>query len=122
MTIRGEVADIRDQETVVINKGSDDGVESGMKFMIYRQGESVEDPTTGEDMGRVEIPIARIKPLHVMENMTLMQSDEKKVTDTSPFGFLNQKKTVTQSLPIEGDVSDEESPKGVQVGDLVRSV
>lgn len=122
MTVRGEVADIRDRETVVINKGSDDGVESGMKFMIYRHGDNVEDPSTGEDMGQVEIPIARIKPVHVMDNMTLMQSDEKKVTDTSPLKIFNQKKTVTQNLPIEGDVSDEESPEGVKVGDLVRSV
>lgn len=122
MTVHGKIADIRDKKTVVINKGSEDGVEESMKFMIYREGDNIEDPDTGEDMGTVEIPIARIKPLHVMEDMTLMQSDEKKVTDTSPFAFLNQKKTVQQDLPVDGNVENNSSSRGIQIGDLVKSV
>jgi curli biogenesis system outer membrane secretion channel CsgG len=45
---------------VYINAGSDAGISSGMKFDIYRKGESLIDPETGIELGSEKTKIAEI--------------------------------------------------------------
>lgn len=87
MTINGKVAKIVDEYHVVVNCGSEHGVEEGMDFMVYRKEGSVQDPDTGEELGELEHPLAKLKPEHIMEKMTLMASNETEVRTESVFNF-----------------------------------
>jgi hypothetical protein len=64
--VRGKVADIEDRYVLVINKGSDDGVEMGMIFAVMdREGAPVKDPDTGTELGRRPIELLRVKVIDV---------------------------------------------------------
>jgi hypothetical protein len=60
--IRGKVAAILTKRELILNIGSDDGVEIGMKFVILNsQGIDVTDPDTGRVLGTVEVPKTVVK-------------------------------------------------------------
>jgi hypothetical protein len=64
--IRGKVAQLIDDRTLVINRGSDDGVQVGMRFAVLnRRGADVIDPDTGEPIGSVEIDKVVVKVVRV---------------------------------------------------------
>jgi hypothetical protein len=55
--IIGKVAALLDDRTLVINKGSDDGVNTGMRFMIYAaQGKKIVDPDSEKELGFLKLP------------------------------------------------------------------
>ena len=41
-------------DSIVINRGEMDGVEPGQAYRIYRKGEALTDPKTGEFLGALE--------------------------------------------------------------------
>lgn len=49
--IEGKIAAILDKSTVVINRGSDQGVEKGTEFYIYSKLGPFFDPDSGESLG-----------------------------------------------------------------------
>jgi hypothetical protein len=54
--IRGLVAELIDDRILVINRGSDQGVQVGMRFAVLnRKGHNVVGPETGESLGSVEV-------------------------------------------------------------------
>ena len=59
--IEGKIAEIIDTATVVINRGYKDGVEEGMRFIIYEPGNEIEDPDTGESLGTFENVKAKVE-------------------------------------------------------------
>ena len=64
--IRGKVAAILSQRELVLNVGSDDGVEVGIKFVILNsKGIDVTDPDTGDVLGTVEVPKTVVKVVRV---------------------------------------------------------
>jgi hypothetical protein len=64
--IRGKVAAILSKRELIINVGSDDGVEPGTKFVILnRKGIDVRDPDTNEVLGTVEVPKTLVKVVRV---------------------------------------------------------
>ncbi len=50
-TIEGKIAAILDRSTVVINRGSDQGIEKGTEFYIYSTLGPFFDPDSGESLG-----------------------------------------------------------------------
>lgn len=46
---------------VIINGGSETGVKAGERFMVYRTGEEMTDPDTGESLGAEETKIGEIE-------------------------------------------------------------
>jgi hypothetical protein len=66
--ISGKVATILNRRELVVNVGSEGGVQDGMIFAVLnRKGARIVDPDTGEDLGAVEIPkvlvrVVRVKP------------------------------------------------------------
>ena len=58
--IRGKIAKILNAREVALNVGESQGVELGMLFDIMREVE-INDPDTGEQLGPVDLPKARIK-------------------------------------------------------------
>jgi hypothetical protein len=64
--IRGKVAAILSKRELILNIGSDDGVEVGMKFVILNsKGVDVTNPDTGEILGTVEVPKTVVKVVRV---------------------------------------------------------
>src|SRR5689334_22284941 len=60
--IEGRVVAVLSERELVLNVGSDDGVEIGMKFVILNsKGINLTDPVTGEDLGTVEVPKTLVK-------------------------------------------------------------
>ncbi|WP_125591374.1 hypothetical protein [Amycolatopsis balhimycina] len=70
--IRGKVAQILNSRQLVINRGSDAGVDVGMRFAILNsQGGQIPDPDTGEVLGFVDIPKVFVKVVSVMEKLSV---------------------------------------------------
>src|SRR6266704_4092986 len=64
--INGKVAAILSRRELILNIGSEDGVEIGMKFVILNsKGIDVTDPDSGEVLGTVEVPKTVVKVVRV---------------------------------------------------------
>lgn len=60
--IEGKVAEVISDRDLVINRGSIDGVEIGMRFRIlHSRGAEIKDPDTKEVLGRVEVDKTIVK-------------------------------------------------------------
>lgn len=66
--ISGLVAEVLNARELVINRGSEHGVEPGMKFPVLDpKSQNIEDPETGEVLGsvhrpKVEVKVVRVEP------------------------------------------------------------
>lgn len=64
--IRGKVAAILSARELILNVGSRDGVEIGMRFAILNsQGVNITDPDTGDTLGSVEVPKTVVKVVRI---------------------------------------------------------
>lgn len=134
--IKGMVAAIKDEYTVVLNIGAKDKVEEGMKFIIYSEGEEIIDPKSKESLGKFENVKAKVKAINVAENYSTARSDEYESITIDPFGLNNvsllantfsvYSKEINKKLPL-----DEEAKKSflkcdndsvVRVGDIVKQI
>lgn len=71
------IVKIIDEYTVVINKGSADGIKSNQRFLIYSlDGEPIIDPITKETLGTLEIVKGTAKVKHIQEHLTTLESDK----------------------------------------------
>lgn len=117
--IKGKIAKVIDQYNAVMNKGVEDGVEKDMRFIIYTEGETIEDPDSGEELGNVEHVKAFVKPKHVMEKMTVLETDET-VQKSTGFATLALQGTRTEKKELAKDVDGTPAEEDVKKGDLVR--
>ena len=70
--IEGKVAEVISERDLVINRGSLDGVEVGMRFRIlHSRGAEIVDPDTKEVLGRVEIDKTVVKITSVDERLAV---------------------------------------------------
>jgi hypothetical protein len=74
--IEGKVAGVLTLRELVINRGTADGVEIGMRFAVLnRQGIDIKDPDSGQSLGSVElvktiVKIVRIQGDHLAVGRT----------------------------------------------------
>ena len=61
---QGRVVTVKNN-VVYINAGSDAGISSGMKFAIYRKGESLIDPETGIELGSEKTKIGEVSVFEI---------------------------------------------------------
>lgn len=71
------VAKIIDHYKVVINRGSNDGVNEGDRFLVYEISEEITDPISGEPLGRLELTKGTGRVIHVQEKISIIESDQK---------------------------------------------
>ena len=70
--IHGKVARVLTTREVALNRGSTDGVRSGMVFKILTpKGAEIEDPDTGEVIGSVELEKARVRVTSVQDRVSV---------------------------------------------------
>jgi len=93
------VVKVIDEYTVVINKGSEQGVSKGDQFLIYYvEPEELIDPETGESLGSLEVVRGTGAVTHVQEKMSTIKSNRsvrrgriiRRTTSNLGLGFLGQ--------------------------------
>jgi hypothetical protein len=73
MAIR--VASVQSEFDLVLNVGSNEGINVGQRFLVYSLGEEVLDPETGESLGTLEVISGTGKVVHVQERLCVLRSD-----------------------------------------------
>ena len=73
--IVAKVIKVLDEYQVVINKGSENGVKKGDRFLVYKIGDEMKDPDTNESLGNLEIVCGETIAKHVQEKITTLESD-----------------------------------------------
>jgi curli biogenesis system outer membrane secretion channel CsgG len=58
--VAGKIARV-DGATIYVNVGSEAGVKEGDEFIVFRAGEPIKDPDTGEVLGANDVKVGRIK-------------------------------------------------------------
>jgi hypothetical protein len=115
--VRGLVAKLLNDEELVINRGSRDGVVSGMEFFILDVAtEHIKDPETGEDLGGVPRWKAVVTITAIGERVSLAERKKPASGLTNPFAFA----LTGGSDRRKARVTEPSSwPDGVVVGDAV---
>lgn len=103
----GKVIEFRENDKeVVINRGTDHGVEDGMIYLIYLEGEEIVDPDTKESLGKLEIVCGRGKVTHAQAKMSTISCIEierpvTRITRPRRSGWWDQFGSVTEEQTVE---------------------
>ena len=126
--IEGKVAKIMDEYTVVINRGSEHGVEEDMRFVIYEPGDEIKDPDTDKSLGKFEHVKAKVEVTNVSEKFSTAKTYE---THTMTMPALQEAivrvtgQTMRNELPLDEETREglpERKKTLVKIRDLVRQV
>lgn len=127
--IEGKIIRILSENKLIINVGLEHGVRPGMVFTVYgEEGETIIDPTTGEDLGVLEFPKAKVVVDTVLPKFSIVTNRKKTV---SPFAapaitsFSGLFTEIEDILPIDhDDIEPIIVPKDItiKVGDYVKSI
>lgn len=110
-----KVATIVDKYRVVINRGANDGVCMGQKYLILNIGDEIFDPDTGESLGQIEVVKGKGEVTHVQDRLATLQTTESHEIKRRTSGLLG--------LAQFGDVEVTSEPKAFinpEVGDIAR--
>ncbi len=108
MILTGRVAKILDDGRPVLNRGTHDGVEAGQRYLIFTPGDSVQDPETGEDLGRVELVKGRATVVHAQERLAILEMDRSEQA---------RPRTPSEIMATLSGREDYTPPIAVEVGD-----
>ena len=78
--IRGKIAAVLDRTTIVINRGSLDGVSRGLVFYIYTELGPFTDPDTGEDLGTIPQVWGRVVVSNVADRLCIAGTEYEYTT------------------------------------------
>jgi hypothetical protein len=131
--IKGNVAKIIDEYTVILNIGFKSKVEEGMRFIIYSEGEEIIDPVSGKNLGKFENIKAKVKVVSVAENYSTAKSDEyqtiggiETVTASMIAALAYNKREINKGLPLDDETKRSivkyEKDEVVHARDLVRQI
>jgi hypothetical protein len=113
---------------IVLNKGSNDGVQINDKFLVYGIGIDIIDPDNGESLGALEIVRGRGKVVHVQERACTVESLERRLLPVSkrvrtPSGIIAQLNASYSKEVIESEPDIEDLPfDEPAVGDFCRPI
>ena len=72
--IEGKVATILNTRELTINRGSQDGVEVGMRFKIVEENAAIIDPDTEEELGTISREKIRVKIVYVQPRFSIART------------------------------------------------
>lgn len=120
----GRVANVQDEFDVVINRGREDGVKAGQRFLVYAVTDTeIIDPETGVSLGYLEVNKGTGKVIHLQDLIATVRSDRVGAARTrslTPFervaqplwGFNEEAREPGRPVPFDDP----------EVGDLVKPV
>ena len=80
--IRGKVAEILSPIEVALNVGENDGVKPDMLFdILAKRGRGIKDPDSGEDLGSIGLPKARVRISDVHEKFSVARTSQTKLVN-----------------------------------------
>lgn len=118
-----KIALVLDDYKVVINAGSDSGIQIGQRYLLYTLShDEISDPDTHESLGYLEIVKGTGKVTHVQEKMATIESDTyktstKKITREPSVYFPLRSNSIEEETDREQLSFD--SP---EIGDFVKRV
>lgn len=117
-----KVVKIIDSYNVVINRGSSNGVKVGQNFIVFRLGEHIADPDSGEDLGALEVVAGRARVVHIQPKMATLESIETRSSTRTikrgpPYGLSSLAFAMAGTEEVRESTS---VPLEAQVGDLAR--
>jgi len=124
--LKGRVAKILAPHKIVINIGRNDGVQTGMKFVVYEEGEMINDPETGEPLEKLELVKGTVEVTHLQDKISIAESFEVEKRVYSPLApiaqFVPREYTVKVKEKLTEAEVEEPKPSPLKVGDLVRQL
>ena len=119
-----KIAKVVDEYTVILNRGSEDGVKPGQRFLVYHIGEEITDPDSNEFLGRLETVRGTGTVTYLQSKMATIRSDMRETRPTkvirksgSPWAVMYGNEETVETVPPRELPFD--SPK---VGDLAKPV
>ncbi|MDQ0094812.1 hypothetical protein [Paeniglutamicibacter psychrophenolicus] len=119
--IEGRVATVLSDRQIAINRGSQHGVEIGMKFAVLTdEVPVVTDPETGEEIGNVEVAKTLVKIVSIQEKMSIARTFRTKTVGGGSIWSL----TGVGSTPkkVEESLRKTESSEVFELDDVERIV
>ena len=119
------VVAVMDGNTAIINRGSDAEVREDDRYLIFRLGDNVVDPDTGEDLGALEIVVGEAKVQHVQEKMTTLISARmepgktRRITRSSR-GFVGAALRGPEIEEVDESGLRKAIPLNAEIGDLAK--
>lgn len=87
--IVGQVARVLNSREIAINRGSQHGVQTGMRFAVLaRDEEEIEDPETGEVLGTVKRPKVKVEVVRVEDRFSVARTYEARRVNVGGTGAL----------------------------------
>jgi hypothetical protein len=101
---------------VVVNLGSQHGVNWKTQFVIYTLGDELRDPDTGESLGKLEILKGRGRPKHIQDQITtVIPITRKQRRVTKNTNIYSMGGETVEEVDVEEDFD-----RAIDVGDHVR--
>ena len=129
--IVGKVVQIIDESLIVLNVGEVSGAKTGMRFVVFEEGDEVKDPDSGNSLGHVELVKGIVVVTHVQEHMcqatgaaeqnaaTGTVLSEKMVRENIDFGALQRARKMNVARE---KMYGRKSTGPINVGDGVRQL
>ena len=121
MGIEGKVAKVLNRE-LIINKGTSDGVEQGMKFHVQGTVEIV-DPDSHENLGRIMRPKISVEIVEAELRFSIARTFETFDAALDPTAAVSLLTTAFQRRPrrirVGSNSEFQEAVVGVSIGDPV---
>ena len=126
-TIEGKVAKILNTRELVINRGSENGVEDGMRFEVIDDYSEVLDPDTRECLGTISRVKVRVRVSHVQPRFSIARTYETyKISNfAAAIASMATPQPVTKVKTIasgSGTTPFEEGESYIDIGDKVVQV
>lgn len=106
-----KVVTVKDEYSIVFNKGTSSGVKAGDKFLVVGLGEIIVDPDTNEELEQLEIVRGKVEVVHPQEKISTAHSCEyekdsdkkeiRRVSSSGGFGIaslVGGQDTVTETI------------------------
>ena len=115
---------------VVINRGQEDGIQEGQRYLVFGFGPEVTDPASGRSLGRVELVRGRGEVVHVQDHLAILRSTERRRAGVTRRRYRAGGNALTQAANwLNGELVEEDVPEatpvpfqGVVTGDLVKPI
>lgn len=117
-----KVIRIFDECHVLINAGTNDGIEQGDLLRIVGEMEEIIDPETKKKLGTLEKMKAKVRAIHVQVNMCVAESAESYKASIIPSVLSSfAPKEYLEKLPVDSEsISGGWADEEIRIGDRVR--
>lgn len=118
MDIEGTVAATVNEYRIVVNIGSEDGVKESHRYGVYAESDPIEDPESGEELGRIEHKIAEVKPDKIKKEFSEMVTDEME----GGYGSIVSRQLAPQPKALTNKPTFKKGDTNVEVGHKIKFI